>query len=886
MKFSKFILAVAASFLILSQAGAATIVGNLMDIYGGGIDRTIKISPKSTPQAVIYNGTNYTVMDLAKTVSSTNSIFAVVLLGGIYNVDFGTVNGMATPVTKILVPPYDTNTYSFNYVANLATNLGTFVWTNSYGIAAGTNIVITTNGALLVINASAPAAAVPTNFSSITVTNDINRGDASDTGKSLNISLGGSAAISPGIGGDGGTVNIASGVNGNGLAGLGGNGGTVTIAQGGTSGLNAVSGGNGGTVNIANASPKGTAGTVNIATNGSTYVGNFTVKSNAIVNGIIANDSGDLNISQNLGGNTGRNINIQADDSLDSSAGGVAILGGNASDSNGGGILIKAGNGTSIGGDVTISAGTNSTEPNTANSISLKSYSAGYGISGQIDIAGKTIFSSNVYFGSNLYVTNHAYDASGNLLDPEANEYVTASYVASLLTSGQFLYGSTNAILAGITNSYDSVTNNALLQFLGTNPAGAIKSFTFNADTGKNFVSIATTNTYQSCSGPFVTTVYCTVDSGGNKSLSIAPDIYATYDRTNLILLATGSGQSITVGTTLTNLYSWATASPTYNSTNTAGFYIVRRLRVVSVSGGPTLTISSGGNTPTALSFTVPIATSANYSGTFTGNGSGLTNILLSGLQVLPLTNNPSALLWTNKNGIYGNGIGLTNIASTNLIGLGTAAYSNATAFASSGVTNLTAGQLVTIAAAVTNNASPTFTGLTVGAQTALDVNGNGKLGGVGLTNGVITGNGSGITNVSATVSYSNITNAYGAFAPMIQTNFSVQGATATFDTIAQPTAGTVVCYVTNATPRSFQVLVNYSGTIVTVTNIFKLNYNTIFPTPPNPTWVGANPAGVAVNSYRTYFASLTTTNFVFALSGNTLSSPNTSYIWNFQVVY
>ena len=856
MKFSKFILAVAASFLILSQAGAATIVGNLMDIYGGGIDRTIKISPKSTPQAVIYNGTNYTVMDLAKTVSSTNSIFAVVLLGGIYNVDFGTVNGVATPVTKILVPPYDTNTYSFNYVANLATNLGTFVWTNSYGSAAGTNIVITTNGALLVINASAPAAVVPTNFASITVTNDINRGDASDTGKSLNISLGGSAATSPGVGGDGGTVNIASGVNGNGLAGLGGNGGTVTIAQGGTSGLTAVSGGNGGTVNIANASPKGTAGTVNIATNGSTYVGNLTVKSNLNINGNIRNTTGTLSINQNLGNNTGNGINIYADDSIDGGAGGISILAGTASDANGGGVSIYAGNGSSIGGDVLISAGTNPISGAAANSISILSSSDGYPYVGQIDIAGSTIFSSNVYFGSNLYVTNHAYDASTNLLDPEANEYVTASYVASLLTSGQFLYGSTNAILAGITNSYDSVTNNALLQFLGTNPAGAIKSFTFNSDSGKNFVSVATTNTYQSCSGPFVTTVYCTVDSGGNKSLSIAPDIYATYDRTNLILLATGSGQSITVGTTLTNLYSWASASPTYNSTNTAGFYIVRRLRIVSVSGNPTLTISSGGNTPTALSFTVPIATSANYSGTFTGNGSGLTNIPLSGLQVLTLTNNPSALLWTNKNGIYGNGLGLTNIPATGIVGT-----------------------------AVTNNASPTLTGLSVGAQTALDVNGNGKMGGVGHTNGVLTGNGSGITNVSASLP--------SATASLTITNLTVgapivyTGGTPTITTNAATLLSAVSLDANANNSRMLITLTTSASAQVAYSNYFTINLS---GTPPNTNNVYAimtvfSTNAVSVQGQLTFRPVAVTSNSITIGSSSSAPTINSTYQYILQVL-
>jgi len=131
---------------------------------------------------------------------------------------------------------------------------------------------------------------------------------------------------------------------------------------------------------------------------------------------------------------------------------------------------------------------------------------------------------------------------------------------------------------------------------------------------------------------------------------------------------------------------------------------------------------------------------------TYYGNGVGLTNVPPIAIQtngaapsfvlaygtsgtmwtnvttLIPafvLTNNPSALRWTNNNGIYGNGIGLTNIPATGIIGT-----------------------------AVTNNASPTLTGLAVGAQTALDVNGNGKVGGVGLTNGVITG---AITNLIST---------------------------------------------------------------------------------------------------------------------------------------
>jgi hypothetical protein len=138
-----------------------------------------------------------------------------------------------------------------------------------------------------------------------------------------------------------------------------------------------------------------------------------------------------------------------------------------------------------------------------------------------------------------------------------------------------------------------------------------------------------------------------------------------------------------------TNLYTWIQAAVQYNSTNTTGFYIVRRVRVTSQNGNNLyINVKGGSGTATTLAFNTPVTVNANYSGAFTGNGSGLTNIPATGI----------------------------------------------------------------VGTAVTNNASPTFTGLSVGAQTAMDVNGNGKFGGVGLTNGVLTGNGSGITNVSASL--------------------------------------------------------------------------------------------------------------------------------------
>ena len=267
-------------------------------------------------------------------------------------------------------------------------------------------------------------------------------------------------------------------------------------------------------------------------------------------------------------------------------------------------------------------------------------------------------FQTNAYFAGNTYTTNHAYDASGNLLDPEANEYVTASFVRNVLNNGVFLYGTTNTIAVGFSNILTSSTNKISLQFGANAPAGYTKGFTnFVTGTypnGPYFASIVSTNTYQSVTGPFVNDFYIQADgSGAGHALGITPDIFVTYDLTNLIPICAGAEQSLTMAAT-TNLYTWIQAAAQYNSTNVAGFYIVRRVRVTSQNGNNLyINVKGGSGTVTTLAFNTPVTVNANYSGTFTGNGSGLTNMTLSGI---------------------------TNV--------GTAAYSNATAFRVIGNTN------------------------------------------------------------------------------------------------------------------------------------------------------------------------------------------------------
>lgn len=126
-------------------ASGATVVGYPVD---SGISQrvdSVQFTPKSTPLAFAYNGTNYTVVGYPMRAKVVGGKFSVVLAGGIYQTYFdGDKSGL--PAVTILIPPNDTNVWQFNDCALLATNLGTFVWTNRL-VYTVTNIInVSTNG--------------------------------------------------------------------------------------------------------------------------------------------------------------------------------------------------------------------------------------------------------------------------------------------------------------------------------------------------------------------------------------------------------------------------------------------------------------------------------------------------------------------------------------------------------------------------------------------------------------------------------------------------------------------------------------------------------------------------------------------------------------------
>jgi hypothetical protein len=142
---SHFVSALAIFLAGAAISNAAMVIGSIQDVYAnpyGGRFNTIQFTPLSCPQAIDTN----TIWPVQKTANLTNGVFQVNLVGGIYwagLIGDSPLNGSfgQTPKTvKILVPPNDTNVWQFNTCANLATNLGTFVWTNQAGSTVVTNI--------------------------------------------------------------------------------------------------------------------------------------------------------------------------------------------------------------------------------------------------------------------------------------------------------------------------------------------------------------------------------------------------------------------------------------------------------------------------------------------------------------------------------------------------------------------------------------------------------------------------------------------------------------------------------------------------------------------------------------------------------------------------
>lgn len=238
--------------------------------------------------------------------------------------------------------------------------------------------------------------------------------------------------------------------------------------------------------------------------------------------------------------------------------------------------------------------------------------------------------------------------ATSALSGPAENELPTAQWVRSLFNNGIIDYTSTN-IMAGATNT-DLIGGAPIYTFQSTIPISDARVYsgatvvTNNAYIG----GVMTTNQFTFIQGPIDVNAFIGQNGSANESVSVHPEIYYSYDKTNWLGDWTASAHTLTHGAT--NLHQWVISFPAVTSTNTAGFYLQRRFKVDTATGTTPSVVfvigtnaTSGINNASHIALAGPSSGAGNaylannqtftgvnlFSGTVAGNGGGgLSNVL------------------------------------------------------------------------------------------------------------------------------------------------------------------------------------------------------------------------------------------------------------------
>ncbi len=124
--------------MILELLMCATITGDTKDFVG---QYSANVVPAFVPLPTTLVGGVNAILDTARNGVMNRSLFTVNLVGGVYRADFGT-----TVSVPILVPLYDTNTYTIQQAMAFVTNY-IVISTNSSAVAVA--VAVTNTGTLL-----------------------------------------------------------------------------------------------------------------------------------------------------------------------------------------------------------------------------------------------------------------------------------------------------------------------------------------------------------------------------------------------------------------------------------------------------------------------------------------------------------------------------------------------------------------------------------------------------------------------------------------------------------------------------------------------------------------------------------------------------------------
>ena len=244
-----------------------------------------------------------------------------------------------------------------------------------------------------------------------------------------------------------------------------------------------------------------------------------------------------------------------------------------------------------------------------------------------------------------------AFDTNGAATDVKS-VILSSNYVTAAITNG---LGSA-AFSSASAFASSSVTNLtagqlAILAAALTNASAFAPSSVTNLTAGQ-LVTLASALTN---AGAF--------DSNGAATViksAILSSNYVTASITNGLGSAAYSSASAFASSSVTNLTAGQLATIAVALTNAGAF---ASSGVTNLTAGQLATIAVAATNGANIAYSqLPYAP-----GITNANGGNLTNIPLAGLQVVPLTNNPSALPWTNSVGIYGNAVGLTNYRAIDL---------------------------------------------------------------------------------------------------------------------------------------------------------------------------------------------------------------------------
>lgn len=206
----------------------------------------------------------------------------------------------------------------------------------------------------------------------------------------------------------------------------------------------------------------------------------------------------------------------------------------------------------------------------------------------------------------NLFTfTGPVISTSSTTNGPAANELATAGWIRNLLVTGQILYNS------GTTNA--SGFDNPTFAYVATIPTNGSRTYLSAVCTNNAYIgSVMTTNTYQSIGGDIVISPYiCSINGSGSSGYTLHAEVYATYDKTNIFGDWESGIETIYHG--VTNKYSFVVPVPQYTSTNTTGFYIVRRLKINAKTGTDDIMLHYGTNFPSSISIPGQNSAGANW---------------------------------------------------------------------------------------------------------------------------------------------------------------------------------------------------------------------------------------------------------------------------------